>query len=188
VAQAEGGCVNKGGGMDSNIVIAVAGIGGTLLAAVVSAIITYRFQKRASERQREWALEDEERRKEHERKTAQRNIKRELLCKRLDMIEESAKIMMQYVGRTIDKDMGVPYVDDKDALQKKIERLQSIRDEAWAALNAINSKKLTKHWESIDSAYWEAFESDAIAPKSWDRAYKAYPEIIKLTDEMRATI
>jgi uncharacterized protein HemX len=67
--------------VDSNIVIAVAGIGGTLLAAVLGAAGTYFFQKRSAERQRKWALEDEERGKEHERETEQRRIKRELLCK-----------------------------------------------------------------------------------------------------------
>jgi hypothetical protein len=174
--------------MDSNIVIAIAGIGGTLLAVVIGALGTYFFQKRAAERQRGWELEDEGRRKEHERETEQRKIKRELLCKRLDTIEESAKIMMLHVGRTCDEEIGLPDLDDKVALNKQIERLQSIRDEAWAALTAINSKKLKKNWEVIESAYWKTFDQDILGTELWEEVYKVYPEMIKLTDEMRAEI
>lgn len=116
--------------MDSNIAIAVAGIAGTLLGAVVSAIGTYLLQKRASERQRKWALEDEERRKGHERETEQRRIKRDLLCKRLDVLEESIKMMMNHIRSTVGRELGVPMYDDSAELKEQGKRLQSIRGEA----------------------------------------------------------
>jgi hypothetical protein len=174
--------------MDSNIVIAIAGIGGTLLAAVIGAVGTYFFQKRAAERQRKWALEDEGREKEHERETEQRRIKRELLCKRLDILEESIKLMMLCVSRAFDEYVGEPHVDNTDTLQKKMKRLQNIRGEAWAALIAINSENLTNLWKVISSAYWEAEENGTVILESWQKASDAYPAIIKLTDEMRSEI
>jgi hypothetical protein len=175
-------------GMDSNIVIAVAGIGGTLLAVVIGALGTYFFQKRAAERQRKWALEDEERRKEHERETEQRKIKRELLCKRLDILEELIKLKMLQLSRVVQEEMGLPYYNDEDTLKEQRQRLQNIDDEAWAALTAIDSKKLTKHCQVVNSAYWNVEGHGQVNPEEWDELSKAYTEIIKLTDGMRAEI
>jgi len=174
--------------MDSNIAIAVAGIAGTLLGAVVSAIGTYLLQKRASERQRKWALEDEERRKGHERETEQRRIKRELLCKRLDVLEESIKIMMNHISSTVGRELGVPMYDDSAELKEQGKRLQGIRGEAWAALVALESKKLLEDWRAIASAYSDLEETGTVDSESWNKVQKAYIEIIKLTDEMRAQV
>lgn len=168
--------------MDSNIVIAVTGI----TSIVVGAIGTYFLQKRASERQRKWSLEDEERRKTYERETEQRRVKRELLCNRLDMIEESLKIMMNQVSSTVGREMGIPMYDDRDELKERGKRLQSIRGEAWAALLALDSKDLMEYWRTIASAYWDVEETGMVGSESWDKAQKAYVEIIRLTDEMRS--
>jgi len=176
--------------MDSNIAIAiaVAGIAGTLLGVVVSAIGTYLLQKRTSERQRKWALEDGERRKGHERETEQRRIKRELLCKRLDVLEESIKIMMNHISSTVGRELGVPMYDDSAELKEQGKRLQSIRGEARAALVALESKKLLEDWRAITSAYSDLGETGTVDSESWNKVQKAYIEIIKLTDEMRAQV
>jgi gas vesicle protein len=174
--------------MDSNIAIAVAGIAGTLLGAVVSAIGTHLLQKRQSEKQRKWALEDEERRKGHERETEQRRIKRELLCKRFDILEESIKIMMNHIRSTVGRELGEPMYDDSAELKEQGRRLQSIRGEAWAALVALESKKLMENWRAIASTYSEIEETGTFQSDSWDKAQKAYIQIIKLTDEMRSQV
>lgn len=174
--------------MDSNIIIAVTGI----TSIVVGAIGTYFLQKRASERQRKWSLEDEEKRKTYERETERRRVKRELLCNRLDMIEESLKIMMNQVSSTVGREwgyqMGIPMYDDRDELKEQGKRLQSIRGEAWAALLALDSKDLMEHWRTIASAYWDVEETGTVGSESWDKAQKTYVEIMKLTDEMRSQV
>jgi hypothetical protein len=172
--------------MDSNIVIAVAGIGGTLLAAALGATVTYVFQKKAAERQRKWALENEERNKEHERETEQRRIKRELLCKRLDILEEAAKIKMLRISRAAQEEEGLPYYYDEDMIKEQKQRLQNIDDEAWAALAAIDSKELMKHFGVLTPIYWYLEEGGKADPLKVNEVFEAYTAIIKLTDEMRA--
>jgi len=168
--------------MDSNIIIAVAGIGGTLLGAAG----TYFLQKRAAERQRKWSLEDEGRNKEHERETEQRRIKRELLCKRLDIFEEAVKIKVLRISRAVHEDIGLPYYYDEDMINEQKQRLQNIDDEAWAALTAIDSKELMKHFGVINPVYWDLEERGEMNPEKWNEVDEAYTAIIKLTDEMRA--
>lgn len=170
--------------MDSTIIIAVASIAG----AIVGIVGTYLVQKRVSERQRKWALEDEERRRGYEQDAEQRRIKRELVSKRLDVLEEAIKIMMNEVGTTVGREMGIPMYEDKDILKEQGKRLQSIRGEAWASLVGLGSKDLMENWRAIADAYWEEGETGTVSPDSWNKAQKAYIEIIKLTDAMRSQV
>jgi len=170
--------------MDATIVIAVASLTGTL----VGIIGTYLVKKRVSERQRKWALDDEERRKGHEREAEERRIKRELLSKRLDILEESIRIMINQISSAVGRELGVPMYDDKDLLKEQGKRLQSIIEGTWAALVALDLKVLMENWQAISSAYWDVMEAGTASREQWDKAQKAYVEIIKLTDEMRSQV
>lgn len=162
-----------GGNMDSTVVLAVVGI----IGVIVGTVGTYLMQKITLERQRKWALEDEGRR-----------IKRELISKRLDVIEEAVKIMRNEVGSTLHREMGIPMYDDKDILEAQGKRLQSIRGEAWAALVAFDSKELSENWKAIAQAYSENEETGTVGSDSWNKVHTAYIEIIRLTDEIRSQI
>jgi len=159
--------------MDSNIVVAATGI----LGVIVGIGGTYFIQKIILERQRKWTLEDEE-----------KKIKRELLSKRLDILEETMGIMMKEIGGVVAREMGIPLYDDKDAMKEQGIRLQSIRGEAWAALLALGSKELTQCWRDIANAYSEINETGTVGSDSWNKAQKSYTELIKLTDTMRSHI
>lgn len=159
--------------MDSTIVVGVTGI----IGVIVGIAGTYFIQKIILDRQRKWALEDEK-----------RKIKRELLSKRLGIIEEAMGIMMKEIGGVVAKEMGIPLYDDKDAMREQGIRLQSIRSEAWAALVAFDSKELTQCWRGIANAYSEIDETGTVGKDSWNEAQKAYIELIKLTDAMRSHI
>jgi len=159
--------------MDSTVVIAVVGI----IGVIVGIGGTYLVQKTTLERQRKWALEDEGRR-----------IKREVLSKRLDVVEESVKIMRNEVGSTIAREIGLPMYDDKDILKAQGKRLQSIRGEAWAALVASDSKELEENYMTIAKAYGEYEETGTVDYDLWVKAQQAYVDIIRLTDEMRSQV
>ncbi len=159
--------------MDSTIVVAVTGI----IGVIVGIAGTYFIQKTILNRQRKWALEDEE-----------RKIKRELLSKRLDILEEAMGIMMKEIGGVVAREMGIPLYDDKDVMREQVIRLQSIRGEAWAALVALDSKELMQCWRDIANAYSDINETGTTGKNSWDEAQKAYIELIKLTDAMRSLI
>ena len=159
--------------MDTNMIVAWTGI----IGVIVGIAGTYFIQKIILDRQRKWALEDEGRR-----------IKRELLSKRLDILEEAIGIMMNEISRVVTKEMGIPAWDDKERMKEQGIRLQSIRGEAWAALVALGSKELMQCWREIAGAYWEIDESGTVGKDSWDKAQKAYIELIKLTDAMRSQV
>ena len=159
--------------MDSNIVVAATGI----IGVIVGIAGTYFIQNIILERQRKWALEDEG-----------RKIKRQLLSKRLDILEEAMGIMMNEISGAITKEMGIPTWDDKERMKERGIRLQSIRGEAWAALVALGSKELTQCWRDIANAYSEIDETGTVGSDSWNKAQKSYTELIKLTDAMRALV
>ncbi len=159
--------------MDTTIVVAATGI----IGAIVGIVGSYFVQNAILERQRKRALEDEGRR-----------IKRELLSKRLDIIEESAKIMRNEVEVTVAIQFGIPVYNDKEELKAQGKRLQSISGEAWAALASSDSKELTENWNAIAKAYRENEETGQVNPDVWEEAHGAYIEIIKLTDAMRSQV
>ena len=159
--------------MDSTVVIAVVGI----IGVIVGIVGTYLMQKITLERQRKWALEDEGRR-----------IKRELISKRLDVIEEAGKIMRNQVGRTVSIEVGLPMSDDGGILEAQGKRLQSIRGEAFSALIALDSKELTENYTTIAKAYGEYEETGTVNYDLWAKAHKAYVDIIRLTDELRSQV
>ena len=171
--------------MDSSIIIAV---GGTLAGTIVSAIGTYLLQTRVSARQRKWALEDDTRNKEREREAEQPRVKRELLSKRLDVMEEAMQIMMNRVRRTFSRELGGVVYEGKTTIEDEGRRLQTIRGEAWASVIATSSKDLMEDWKAISQAHGEVEETGTLSHERWDKAQKAYVEIVKLTDEMKAEI
>ena len=127
--------------MDSIIVIAAVSITGT----IVGIIGTYLVQKSVSERQRRWALEDAEKKLESEREAEQKRIKRELLSKRLDILEEAVKIMINDTGRTLGVLLGIPTFSDQVTVQKRRERFEEFAEEASAITLALDSKDMVKN-------------------------------------------
>ncbi len=159
--------------MDSNVIIALVGI----TSVIVGILGTYFVQKTTLERQRKWALEDDSRR-----------IKRELLSKRLDIVEEAIKIMVYCIESTIDREMGVPMYDDSVELKEQGKRLQSIMGEVRAALVALDSQGLIGHWKVVVTAYRELEETGEMHPKLGGEVQRAYVEIIKTIDLMRSQV
>jgi len=170
--------------MDSTIVIAVVGI----IGAIVGIVGTYLVQKTTLERQRRWALEDDERNRESQREAEQRKIKRDLLSKRLDVLEEAVKLMISDTSRTLGIELGFPILSDKAAAQKRQERVEDVADEAEATVLALDSEDLQKNWRAVASAYWSQLETGTVGDKLWNEAQKAYVDIVKLADEMRAQL
>lgn len=170
--------------MDSTIVIAVVGI----IGAIVGIVGTYLVQERVSERQRKWALEDYERKKESDREAEQKRIKRELISKRLDVLEEAVKLMISDTSRTLGIEFGLPILSDKAAAQKRQERIEDVADEAEATVLALDSEDLLKNWRAVSYAYWGQLETGTVGDKLWNEAQKAYVDIVKLADEMRSQL
>ncbi|MBL7125100.1 MAG: hypothetical protein ISS51_03275 [Dehalococcoidales bacterium] len=170
--------------MDSTIVIAVVGI----IGAIVGIVGTYLVQKTTLERQRRWALEDAEKKKESDREAEQKRIKRELLSKRLGILEEAIKIMINDTSTTLGIELGMPTFSDKAMRAERRKQLHDISEEAWATVLASGSKDLLENWRAISSVYWEQLETGTVHHESWDKAQKAYVDIVKITDQMRSQL
>ena len=166
--------------MDSTI-IAVAG---TLGGVIVSSIGAYFVQKR----QRIWSLEDEARNRQHEVEREQRRIKRELLSNRLEVVEETIKLMMRIINIAVGEEMGLPIYDDKDAMVEIKKRIQHLTGEAWASIHTTGSEDLRGHWRQIARAYWAAMEEGRVGHEQWNQAQNAHVEMFRLMDEMKSTV
>ncbi len=168
--------------MDSSIMTVI----GTLGGVIVGGLLTYFIQKKASERQREWSLQDEARNRRYEAEREQRRIKRELLSKRLEVVEEAIKLRMRIVRREVGRQMGVPTYEDADEVVKMKERIEGISGEAWVSLDAIGSKDLKKYWGQIGKAYWILSEEGGVEDEEWDQAQNAYKKMFAIMDEMKS--
>ena len=170
--------------MDSSI-IAVAG---TLAGVIASAIGTYFIQKMVSERQRKWSLEDQDRNRQDELEREQRRIKRELLSKRLEVLEETIKLRMIIIRRPAGEELGIPMYADKDVEVATQKRIQDISGEAWTAVASTGSEDLRKYWIQISRAYWAVIRDGHIEVEQFEQAQKAYVEMVRLMDEMKSKV
>ena len=121
-----------------------------------------------------------------EREAEQKRIKRELLSKRLDILEEALKIMINDTSTTLGIELGMPIFSDKATIEERRKRVHDISEEAWAIVLALGSKDLLENWRAISSIYWEQLETGAIDSESWNKAQKAYVDVVKFTDEMKS--
>lgn len=166
--------------MDPSI-IAVAG---TLGGAIVSYVGAYFVQKR----QRTWSLEDEARNRQHEDEREQRRTKRELLSERLEVVEETIKLMIRIIGTAFGEEIGRPIYDDKDATVEIQKRIQHLTGEAWASIRTTGSKDLQGYWRLIIRAYWALIEDGRVEHEQWLEAQNASVEMFKLMDEMKSKV
>lgn len=164
--------------MDSSIIVVI----GTLGGVIVSATGAYFVQKI----QRKWSLEDEDRNRQRELEREQRRMKRELLSKRLEVVEETIKLMMRIIRMAVGEEMGLPIYDDKDAIVEMNKQIQHLSGDAWASIDATGSEDLRKYWRQISRAYWALMEEGGVEKEQWKQAQNAYVEMFKLMDEMKS--
>ncbi len=168
--------------MNYSAIIAVVG---TLVGVIVSALLTYFVQRRITERQRKWALEDEERHKQQLFQDEKCMLKRELFMRRLDPIEEAATLMGSILHRAVGAELGLPMSNDKMIIEQAKQRLQEIRLSAWSAIVITGSEELKRHWTTLSSAYWSLEEEGYVASEYSKVLNETHIAITKILDEMR---
>jgi len=168
--------------MDSGAIIAVVG---TLGGAVISAIVTYVVHQRVAERQRKWALEDEERHQNRALEEERRKLKHDLLVRRLEPIEEAVKLMGNAIHIAHGRELGMPIRTDESAAGEKAQRLQDIHLDAWSAVLITGSKELEDNWRILAPVYWDLKETGFLERDGAERAHDAQIAITKLLDEMK---
>ena len=170
--------------MDINLVIAIAGISGTVVGTIISAVGTYIVQSRVSERERGWAAESENKRVQSERETEQRRIRRELLSNRLSVVEEAATLMMFLIGLELDTMMGIPVFSEREIIHEKRKRLEEIYAEARTAVQAAGSSDLVQSFGTLSSTFWECENAGQVIIEDYETVSHAYAEVIKVIDEL----
>jgi len=174
--------------MDVNLILAIAGIAGTLLATIISAPLAYYFQNKVYEREKKWALELENKRIKSEVEAEERRLRRELLSNRLNVIEEAANLMMFLISGRLNEEMGEIIHSEKVTIYKKRERLEEISQQAWTATKATGSADLAKNYGVISSALWQSEEVGTVDHTNWDEASKGFIELIKIIDDMKVRV
>lgn len=168
--------------MDSGAIIAVVG---TLGGAVISAIVTYVVQQRVAERQRKWALEDEERHQHRAVEEERRKLQRDLLLRRLDPIEEAVRLKDYAIYTAFCIEVGLPTPTDESATRNKTQKLHDIGLDAFNAVLVIGSEELKQNWEILSTVHCALEETGVLGPDGAEKAHDAYIAITRLLDEMR---
>ncbi len=168
--------------MDSGTIIVVVS---TLGGVVISAIVTYMVQKRVAERQRKWALEDEERHQQQALHGERRKLKRELLARRLDPIEEAVSLMGNAITTAEGIELGMPIRRDECEAKQKALQFQNLLSDVWAAVRITGSEELKQNWAILMGIYWGLEETGEVGPDGIKKANDAKVAIAKLLDEMR---
>ena len=163
--------------MDTNTILAIITVLGTLAGTVVGAFATHFTQSKVAERDRKWSLEANKKR-----------IKRELLSKRLDIVEEVVNLMMYFAGLSMRAELQIPIYSDKITIENKRKRFDEIRSQAWNAVVALSSNELLELYRAIAAAYNEDEETGSIGSKTWKMANESFPKIMKLIDDMKVNI
>jgi hypothetical protein len=171
--------------MDANVLIAVAG---TLAGVVISAFGTYIVQKKVAEKERKWSLESEERKKNEELEKEKRKIRHDLICERLNVVEETANIIYFLSGIMMSETYGEPIYSDTSMIQQKRKRFEEISGKAWAALEVINSPELKEHFKKISSIYGEIEEYHEVSGKKWEETHEAFQKLEKRIDDIKLEI
>ena len=168
--------------MNSGTVIVVVS---TLGGVIISAIVTYMVQKRVAERQRKWALEDEERHQQQALHGERRKLKRGLLAKRLDSIEKAVSLMGNVITTAEGIELGMPILRDECEAKQKTLQFQNLLSDAWAAVRITGSEELKQNWAILMGVYWGLEETGEVGPDGVKKANDAEVAIAKLLDEMR---
>lgn len=171
--------------MDANLAIAIAGIGGTLAGTIISSVSTYLIESRISEKARNWEMQMEDKRKEHEIDAEKRTIRRDLLSKRLAVIEENANIMYFLAALYIREEVGIPIYSDANMIQEKRKRMDEISNQAWTAISAIGHAEMKKNYTAISAAFYEGEESGSISGEKWKKAQSGLTNLIQNIDELK---
>jgi len=164
--------------MDSGAIIAVVGtLGGV--------VITYVVQQRVAERQRKWALEDEERHQHRALEEERRKLQRDLVVRRLEPIEEAVKLMANVILTAEGIELELPIPTNELEIRSKKLKLMDILSDAWNAVLITGSEELEQNWKILTGTYWGLQETGALDLNGVKKAKDAEIAIAKLLDEMR---
>lgn len=159
--------------METNILIAVIAVSGTLAGAIVSAISTYFIQKVRYKRETDW-----------EREKDKTQFRRELVSKRLSVIEEAATLMMFLTGIRMDREYGEGTYCDDATFRQKDQRVEEIYYEAHTFSKAINSKEVDDAFRGMSSKYWE-IHTENITPEDYNFILSNYRKVIEAIDNLK---
>ena len=159
--------------MEINILIAVIAVSGTLAGVIVSTIGTYFVQKIRYQREIEWEVEKDK-----------SQFRRDLMLKRLNVIEETASLVMFLTGVRMDKEHGEGSYCDDNTFSQKDRRIEEIYHEAYAFSKAMHSREVDDAFNGMLSKYWE-IHSGSMLPKDYEVVLSNYRKLIEALDSLK---
>lgn len=163
----------------------------TLAGAAIIQWLTYIFQGKAAERQRNWALEDEKRNHEKELESEKMKLKRELLVRRLASVEEITGLMVRVLSDTMDKLMDSLNVASNAGIGAVNGRIDEINSDAWTAVLSTGSERLKENYLKISRRYWGLLEDGSLTNEEahdWDKIRDAQLAVLEIIDDMRTVV
>jgi len=168
--------------MDSGAIIAVVGTWG---GVAITAVMAYMVQRRVAERQRKWALEDEERHQHRALEEERRKLQRDLVVRKLEPIEEAVRLMANVIHTAEGIALELPIPTDESATRSKKQKLLDILSDAWNAVVITDSEELKQNWGTMSTVYWDLQEYGVLDPDGVKKATDAEIAITRLLDGMK---
>ncbi len=157
----------------------------TIVGMVLSAVTTYMIQKKVAERQRSWGLEDDEKRRTHDREEQSKRAVKEVLLERVWLVEEASGLMASFVRRQRDVVLGEPPASDTESFEAGRSRLRVIWAGAWNNVAVLGSEAVGEGWGRLTSIYRDALGSGVIDEDDAKKAYEANAAISVALDGLR---
>lgn len=159
--------------MDSNVLVAVIAVSGTLAGAIVSAISTYFIQGIRYKKDIDW-----------EREKSRTQYRREQISNRVAVIEETATLMKFLTGIRMDKEYGEGVYCDDITFATKDARIEEIYSEAYTFSKALGSRDIDEAFSSLSNKYWE-IHSENIDVEDYEVISTNFRKLIEAIDELK---
>jgi hypothetical protein len=170
--------------MEVSLLVSIIGAGSSMLVAIAGIIGSYIVQVRTTSRERMFAREEEERKRNQLIEDSQKQKKREFYQERLKLIEEVSEIRMFLMGLTLSEEFGDSIHSDPENIKSKSKRQEELAQKAWVYTKAIDSKELSDCFRDISIAFYNQENTNHVESEKWKKALDGYSKLVKIIEEM----
>jgi len=131
-------------------------------------------------------LDDEIRHLEQVRDDEIRRNKKEILNKRISVIEEAISLMHSYISYHYGVATDMAMITNTDDAERKDIRVQDIYSDSKCCIDLISSAQLSNPWDTLSSIYWGVRENGMVDNEEMRLADSAYFEMNSIIDQLKA--
>lgn len=156
----------------------------TLAGVIISALLTFTIQNRVAERQRKWVLEDERRSIDIRREEEIHKQSRDLFISRVSLVEESIRLMNNYLQYCHARNIGIEIPPDEEKRQLQVQRMQEISGDAVNNIQLLELGILAS-WQEISAIYWGLINGEMLTEEEAKKSSDLFLSMMNTIDQLR---